>query len=217
MPEDIIPNTEGTNGGSVSRKSRKIRKGSLLFWFLLLLIGAVVGLHMNGTIDIRPPLWSALPKIPWVGPWAVETFEIPPEYTWTTAERRRFELDEWQRRLDEKERQLDAQSVRLSAVSRDVTLRSEDVGMRETAFERLQNEEPTPTQDGPDEQALLDQLTRTYQDISPRRAAQIVEQLNVNLAVKLMDRLNGEARAAILGRMEPARAAQLTERLANPR
>jgi flagellar motility protein MotE (MotC chaperone) len=84
-------------------------------------------------------------------------------------------------------------------------------------LQERQNAEPVVEQDSSAEDALLNQLTRTYQELSPRRAAQIVEQLDVDLAVKLMDRLNGDARAAILGRMEPGRAAQLTERLANPR
>jgi flagellar motility protein MotE (MotC chaperone) len=65
-----------------------------------------------------------------------------------------------------------------------------------------------------EEKEYLDMLMKTFQDISPRRAALIMEQLREDLAVKLLERMPQDARASILGRMEAAMAARLTERLA---
>jgi len=62
-----------------------------------------------------------------------------------------------------------------------------------------------------DEKRLIDQVAKTYQDMSARNAAQIVEQLREGLAVDLLKKLPVDARASILGKMKPQRAARLTE------
>jgi len=68
----------------------------------------------------------------------------------------------------------------------------------------------------PEEEALMRELTRTYQEMSPRRSAQIMAQLPEHLAVELMKNLPQDTRASILARMDPRRAARITESLANP-
>jgi flagellar motility protein MotE (MotC chaperone) len=53
--------------------------------------------------------------------------------------------------------------------------------------------------------------------MSARNAAQIVEQVSESLAVELLQKLPVDARASILGKMEPRKAARLTERMATGR
>jgi flagellar motility protein MotE (MotC chaperone) len=67
------------------------------------------------------------------------------------------------------------------------------------------------------EKKLIDQVARTYQDMSPRNAAQIVEQVSEPLAVELLQKLPVDVRGSILGKMDPKKAARLTERMATGR
>ena len=62
----------------------------------------------------------------------------------------------------------------------------------------------------------MNQVAHTYQDMSARNAAAVVEQLRDSLAVELLMKLPNEARAAILGKMKPQKAARLTELMARP-
>ena len=62
----------------------------------------------------------------------------------------------------------------------------------------------------------MNQVARTYQDMSARNAAAVVEQLRDSLAVELLMRLPNDARASILGKIKPAKAARITELMARP-
>ena len=66
------------------------------------------------------------------------------------------------------------------------------------------------------EQELMNQVARTYQDMSARNAAAIVEQLRDALAVELMMKLPNDARASIMGKLKPTKAARITELMSRP-
>jgi flagellar motility protein MotE (MotC chaperone) len=97
---------------------------------------------------------------------------------------------------------------------------SADLANRAAAAKKTEEEQaslrPGLAENPEEEDEYLDMLMKTYQDISPRRAALIMEQLREDLAIKLLERMPQDARASILGRMEAAMAARLTERLATP-
>lgn len=199
------------------KKKKKLGKISLLFWMILLGVGTAVGLHLSGFWDGRPLFWSIIPKIPYVGEPLAEFFKIPAEYSLTVSERRAIELMEWQRRLDERERNLTDRRVDLDTLSDDLGIRITEVQRREVLVaeaEEIAASGGKPTQS---EQELMNQVAHTYQDMSARNAAAVVEQLRDTLAVDLLLKLPNEARAAILGKMKPQKAARLTELMARPK
>ncbi|MDR3231620.1 MAG: hypothetical protein LBT65_09265 [Synergistaceae bacterium] len=192
---------------------KKKSKLTLFFLLLLLVFGVGTGLHFSGLWDARPLVWSLVPKIPYIGNPISRFFKIPGQYTLTVAERRAFELTEWQKRLDDRERGLSARESTVDAVSGDVGQRMERLARQETTARQTPSREAGSTASDADKK-LMEQVARTYQDMSPRNAAQIVEQLSEGIAVELLQKLPVDARASILGKMEPKTAARLTELLA---
>jgi flagellar motility protein MotE (MotC chaperone) len=200
---------------TLSAKKKKKRGKSHLFFFLLLLaFGVGTGLHFSGLWDARPLMWSFVPQIPYVGGSLSRFFKIPEQYSLTVAERRAFELEEWQKRLDERERELGAKESAVNAASDDVGARMENLDRRASQTAAQNREESAANAERSAEQQVIDQVVRTYQDMSARNAAQIVEQVAEPLAVELLQKLPVDARASILGKMDPRKAARLTELMA---
>ena len=212
-PRNLVDEVEEESSPRPVRTSekKKSRKGALLFLFLFLAAGAAAGLHVSGSWDARPVLYWSVPRVPWVGKDLATALGIPREYSLTAEQRRAIELQRWNDRLNEKERELDEREKRLSVLSA-------DLGARSSAVEKIEAEQAAaqmkPPENRQEEKEYLDMLMKTYQEISPRRAALILEQLREDLAVKLLEGMPQDARASILGRMEAVRAARLTERLA---
>ena len=215
MPEEEmeLDRAEGEIAPSPRKKKKKTKGSKLPFLLLVLLMAAGVGagLHIGGAWDARPLLYASVPKIPWIGNNLAKLTGIPEEYTLTVEQRRRLELQRWNDRLDELERSLKERETALEALSADLEARSISVEKKEAEFTLKENKPPESPEE---EKAYVDMLMRTYQEISPRRAALIIEQLREDLAVKMLAAMPQDARASILGRMEAARAARLTERLA---
>ncbi|MDR1378967.1 MAG: MgtE intracellular region [Synergistaceae bacterium] len=194
-----------------TKKKKKRSKSRLLFFLSLLAFGAGTGLHFSGLWDARPLVWSIVPQVPYVGTSVSRFFDIPEQYTLTVAQRRAFELEEWQKRLDERERKLGAKESAVDTASGDLGARMENLNRQASA---AQNREESVNAEKNSEQQLIDQVVRTYQDMSARNAAQIVEQVTEPLAVELLQKLPADARASILGKMDPRKAARLTELMA---
>ncbi|MDR1649093.1 MAG: MotE family protein [Synergistaceae bacterium] len=195
------------------KKKKKRGKGGLLFFLLLLALGIGTGLHFSGVWDARPLLWGTVPKIPYAGQPLSRLLGVPEQYTLTVAERRAYELAEWQKRLDERERNLNARQIAVDTASSDIQAISGRLAQREAAAQRSdeQRQEATASDS---ERKLIDQVAKTYQDMSPRNAAQIVEQVSESLAVELLQKLPVDVRGSILGKMDPRKAARLTELMA---
>ncbi|MBQ3396676.1 MAG: hypothetical protein IJG34_03890 [Synergistaceae bacterium] len=204
------------------KKKKKLGKLTFLFWMLLLGLGTATGMHLSGIWDGRPLFWSVIPKIPYVGHQLAEFFQIPEFYALTSQERRAVELEQWQRRLDARERSLESNDVSrmvvyeereraLLELSRDVARRRRRLQAQEQTQAMQDNSAPTER-----EQELMNQVARTYQDMSARNAAAVVEQLRDALAVELLMRLPNDARASILGKIKPTKAARITELMAHP-
>ena len=194
------------------KKKKKHSKTSLAFFLLLLSLGAASGLHFSGIWDARPLMWSIIPQIPYIGESLSEFFHIPEQYTLTTSERRTYELEEWKKRLDERERDLNRRESAVEMASGDVGARSERLAKQEASRQTAEKNSDNAASDT--EKKLMDQVVKTYQDMSSRNAAQIVEQVREPLAVELLQKLPPDARASIFGKMAPSKAARLTELMA---
>ena len=206
------------------KKKKKLGKITFLFWLLLLALGTATGMHLSGIWDGRPLFWTLIPKVPYVGQQLSEFFQVPEFYALTANERRAVELEQWQRRLDALERSLESRDVDRMAVyeSRELALveLSRDVARRQRRL-RAQEDEQNTSANNPDaptetEQELMNQVARTYQDMSARNAAAVIEQLRDPLAVELIKKLPNDARASIMGKLKPAKAARITELMTRP-
>ncbi len=204
------PRAEKAPAAPSPKKKKKRSRLGLLFLLLLLGLGTAAGLHFSGLWDGRPLFWSTVPRIPYVGQSLAQLFKVPERYSLTVDERRRLELEEWQKRLDERERGVMSVQAGLGVLSDDLGRLSLALEARERQLSAASADraEGSATED---EKRLIDQVAKTYQDMSARNAAQIVEQLRENLAVDLLRKLPVDARASILGKMKPQRAARLTE------
>ena len=209
----------------VRKKKKKKGMGKFTFflWLLLLALGTAVGMHLSGIWDGRPLFWETIPRVPYFGQRLAEFFQVPEFYALTSEQRRAVELEQWQRRLDALERSLESRDVArmevyeqrelaLVELSRDVARRQRRLRAQETA-QAAEASANTPTEQ---EQELMNQVARTYQDMSARNAAAVVEQLRDQMAVELLMRLPNDARASIMGKIKPTKAARITELMARP-
>ena len=206
----------------VKRKKKKMGMGKFSFflWMLLLALGTATGMHLSGIWDGRPIFWTIIPKVPYFGPQLAEFFNVPEYYALTVGERRAVELEQWQKRLDALERSIASRDVArmevyenrelaLVELSRDVSRRQRRLQAQEAAMANQESDGPTDT-----EQELINQVARTYREMSARNAAAIVEQLRDPMAVELLMRLPNDARASIMGKLKPTKAARITELMA---
>ena len=200
----------------IPKKPKSSSKLKNFLFFIFLATGAIIGLHHSGYINILPFIWSTAPKIPYIGDYLKAHYKIPEVYTLTVEERRKLELQQWQDRLDIKERELQEKLAQSEILSNDITIRQQKIDKQEADLLIKGSDIRIKAEATPEEEALMKELTGTYQEISPRRSAQIVAQLPDHLAVELMRNLPQDARASILSKMDPKRAARLTESLANP-
>ena len=215
---------ENTPSPVVRKKKKKKGMGKFTFflWMLLLALGTAVGMHLSGIWDGRPLFWETIPRVPYFGPKLAEFFQVPEFYALTSEQRRAVELEQWQRRLDALERSLESRDVArmevyerrelaLVELSRDVARRQRRLRAQEAT--QAADSSNTPTEQ---EQELMNQVARTYQDMSARNAAAVVEQLRDQMAVELLMRLPNDARASIMGKIKPTKAARITELMARP-
>lgn len=205
--------TEDKISDKKDKKKKKSKKGLLLFLALVALPASLAGLHLSGTWDARPILFSLIPKLPYVGDRLTQLMDIPPVYTMTVEERRMYELRQWENLLEEREKKLNDLSSNLGVLSSDLTQRSQAVSEAE---KKLASKEDKVSKEelSQDEKELFDRVVKTYQEISARRAAKIVENLDPALAVRILRALPEDEGAGILGRMDAPKAAWLTEQLA---
>ncbi len=206
------------------KKKKKMGKLTFFFWLILLALGTATGLHLSGIWDGRPLFWNVVPQIPYVGKQLAEFFRIPEIYSLTVNERRAIELKDWQQRLDALERALanseSAQGVSFDEQMNALNTLSRDLGRRQRVIEQqeaLLSSDNDSSSASAAEQELMNQVARTYQDMSARNAAAIVEQLRDALAVELLMKLPNDARASIMGKIKPAKAARITELMTRAR
>ena len=209
------PRPEPKKEKPVKPKKKKGRGCGLLLLAVLALAGALAGLQAVGTVDLRPLLYEAVPRIPQGGTDLADLFGIPAVYSLTPEERRSQELEERNRRLSAEALSLDRARRDLQVLSVDLTRQDEEA--RRLTEELARKLAELQSRDSPsasaDLETNLDRLLGTFEEMSPRSAAQIVARMNNELATALLSRLPEDRVAQILGRMDADRAAALTEQL----
>ena len=193
-----------------AKKKKKLGKIGMLFILLLLTFGAGTGLHFSGIWDARPLVWEVVPQIPYIGKPVADFFRIPEQYSLTVDERRTYEQNERQKRLDERERNLIDRETVVEAALADVTVRSQRLSDQEMTA-KDDNARKTEDAASAAEKNLIAQRIKDFNTMSARNSAQIVEEMSDQLAVKILQGLNSDARASILGKMDAKKAARLVE------
>ncbi|MDR1966064.1 MAG: MgtE intracellular region [Synergistaceae bacterium] len=203
------------------RKKKKKKKRGCGFFIAtaLLAAGVAAGLQASGGVDLRPYVYPVVPKVPYIGESLKNLLGIPDIYAMTASERRRIELEEWEneiaeavRSLDQREQNLDAVSSDLAAMEQSLESQREELAERIEALSRDMGSGDAGPQ-GASQQTGIEETIRTFQDMSPRNAAAILEKLDDNLAVAILDGLPQDSRGNLLGRMDADVAAKLTEQL----
>jgi flagellar motility protein MotE (MotC chaperone) len=220
-PDSATPeprSTFGKNRGEDKKKKKK-RRGCGFFILLLLAVGVAAGIQASGSADLRPWVYPLIPEIPVVGESLMKLLDVPELYSLTPDERRKQENDEREMMLAARSRSLDALSKDLTKVSRDLSIKEQDLDYeREDLAKRLEalsndisRSDDVSLSDSQKEE--IAEVIGTFGQMSVKNAAAIIEKLNDNLAVAVLDGLAEDVRANVLGRMEAAKAAELTERL----
>jgi flagellar motility protein MotE (MotC chaperone) len=191
---------------SVARRKKKMGKAGFALILLLLASGAGAGLHFSGMWDARPLIWGTVPQIPYIGMPIANFFNIPEQFTLTVEQRRAFEQNERDRRLDEWERNLAEREAAVSMTLGDIINRSEQLaGLEASAM----NAVPAVDIRDTSAQEEIARIRRDFATMSSRNAALILEEMPDGLSVEILQGLSSEARASILGRMDPRIAARL--------
>ena len=210
--------------GKAGKKKKKKRRGCGFFIVMILLAaGAAVGLQVSGGVYLRPYVYPVVPRILYAGETLKDLLGIPDVYAMTAEERRRVELEEWERGIAESVRSMDEREERLNVLSGDLGERErsldaerEEIAKRLEALSRDMAERGVDAASPPggdaDGQGIQETI-RTFQDMSPRNAAAILEKLDEGLAVSILDGLPQDSRGTLLGRMDAEKAARLTEQL----
>lgn len=220
-PEEVAPQAaEQQEKPSPAAKKKKKKSGKgLKFLFILFIlgIGACVGLQVSGGADLRPFVYTIVPRLPIVGESLTELLNVPDVYSLSPEERRKIELDEWELSIAERKRSLDEQDESIQALSSD--LRGKEMAVDETQrelqkrLEALEEEVARGKTEADAEGGEIAMIVRTFSEMSPKNAASILEKLNPNLAATILDSLDNEFRARTLAKMEAEVAAGLMERI----
>ncbi len=118
----------------------------------------------------------------------------------TSLDGRRTELEERNKKLDEREADLDRRDREYA--TRQTQLREMTELLRN---DREKNDKKRSTQ--------LDQLANVYGSMDPKEAAGLIEQLDVTIALSLLERMPEKRIGQILALMNPQRALSITKML----
>lgn len=223
MPQEMereIPAEQEGRPQPPKREDKKKPRGGGRFRRLVMLglfaVGVSLGLHFSGVVDMRDLVFRAVYGIPKVGPSLGAALGIPSIYAMSSPDRRMMEIRLLEDHLAKLKAQVDKEKERNEAISADLMERSRQVAKLQEELQ-VKLKELAASDDTKPRVRLesLDDVLKTYRDMSPRNAAQIIGKMDDDLAVEILSRLPNDQAAKILGRMDADRAARLTERLAN--
>ncbi len=215
--ESAAPESRDDKATSKDGKKKKKKRGCGFFILALLLAsGAAAGIQASGGYDFRPYVYEAVPKIPKVGNTLAGLLGVPEIYSLTVDERRRIELDEWERKIALEVRSVDQGLKGVAKASKDISLREKqlEADQLELAQKLEALSADAPASSGSDgKEAELEEVIKTVKEMSPKNAAAILEKTDPNLVVTVLEGMPQDTRAKILGRMTPELAAKLMEQL----
>ncbi|MCB0336020.1 MAG: hypothetical protein KDD62_06925 [Bdellovibrionales bacterium] len=118
----------------------------------------------------------------------------------TTLDARRVELEEKERKLDDRERDLERKDREFAARITELRELSKQLsGTRERNDRKKRNQ--------------LEQLANVYGAMNPQEAAGLIEQLDVTIALSLLERMPEKRIGQILALMSPEKALMVTRML----
>ena len=184
----------------IARGARS-QKSALLFiicvGILKLGLGVVAATGVMDVKDANASIVAMPPVNPFVQSLSEEEIQLL-----KTLDSRRAELDERAKKLENKEDEFERKEREFAAKL---------TGLRELS-ERLKVER----EKGDKKRSLqLDQLASVYSSMGPKEAAQLLEQLDVTIALSLVERMPEKRMAQILSLMDPKRALTLTQMLSH--
>ena len=113
--------------------------------------------------------------------------------------------------LEGREQNIAAREVVLAAAERRLTERIEELTQLQQRLEVLERAR------GEREEAGWRGLVRTYENMRPREAAAIFEELELPVVIQILDRMGERKMAPVIGAMRPEKARILTAELARHR
>jgi flagellar motility protein MotE (MotC chaperone) len=113
--------------------------------------------------------------------------------------------------LDLRERQLDARAAEISATETKLSQRLNELAALQSRLEQLEAERHAH------DEANWSGLVKTYEAMKPRDAAAIFNDLDTQVLLPVLDRMNERKAAPILAAMQPDRARLATQMLAEMR
>lgn len=135
-----------------------------------------------------------------------------PEVLTGNPDDRRAKLDERERALDKREALLKAAEQRLAEKINELKLLQASIERHSAANQAQPASQAKPADQDREEQ--LRRLARVYEDMKPREAAKIFEQMDQNLALDVAQRMKSFKLSPVLAVIEPKKATQFTAELA---
>lgn len=119
--------------------------------------------------------------------------------------------------LDSRRTELEGREKKLSERSKDLERQEREFAVRLTELREL-SERLKQAREGSERQssAKIDQLANVYGSMNPPEAAKLIEQLDVAMALPLLERLPEKRLAQILSLMQPEKALQITKMMGAP-
>jgi flagellar motility protein MotE (MotC chaperone) len=186
------------SSGASARKGRnRISGEGIAFAFLgIFCCGkiALSALEVSGIASVEPA--QAAIVLPPKGPqWSKEEVKVL-----TALDNRRVELEERAARIEQRETE--------------ATARDRDLAVRITELKELSEKLKIEREKGDKQRnAQLDQLANVYGSMNPPEAAHLLEQLDIHVALSLVERLPEKRMGQILALMNAQRALELTNLL----
>lgn len=194
------PAVRGTHSGSLTTSQAAMRGRMRAVMVVAALCCAKIALSALqasrlGEVEVAHAVVAPPPVI---GPqWSKEEVKVL-----TALDNRRAELEERSARIDRRE-------MELAARDRDVAVRLADL-KELTEKLKIDREKGEKQRNG-----QLDQLANVYGSMNPPEAAHLLEQLDIHVALSLIQRMPEKRMGQILSLMNAQRALELTNMLSN--
>jgi len=190
------------------KKKRAIGCALLSLFIIMVACGVLFGLHLLGVVDIRSITYKAGSYLPFLG----DRFLLSGEVVLTPEERRLRELQEYEEQINSKFFELQRKEEELGKKERELTLMDEELQARARSL--AETAQKPSSRELQVEEELFPKIIAIIQEMSTRRAAEVLNDFNDSLAVEVLKALPPDTAGAILGRMDAAKAARLMEQMA---
>lgn len=179
---------EKSDGGSV------LPVVLIAVFFLLSVLEAAIIFNIGGLRDL-------VAKVPYIGP----VIKDPELKAKADIEQQMIEINKKDAALKNKEEALNNREA-------DLIKREKAVQDKETQLSQKENDLAAREAEINSKQAALDDMVKMYENMDDKQAAAIFSKLDDNgLIIDILIRMKKDKAAAILGQMDPAKAAELTK------